>query len=320
MPLNNGKWKYGTAGNNAFDMIGDQPYFWDVADNYDAGAGSDTVYGNHVDNTILLGAGDDWVNARWGNDTVRGGLNNDVVYGDQGADWLYGEEGNDRLYGGTEGDRLYGGANDDTLYGEAGSDWLDGGTGSDRIYGGTEGDTLGDGSSEAVYDRLDGGDGGDAITSLGGGDALYGGGGFDTISVGAANTFRLQGGTVSGGADTDTLVFRSATDVGLFSNVGSIERFDLRATTAQTLRLDFDEVRDISGTDRLTVYGGSEDRIVLDDTVAGDALNGGDWQAGPLSNPTSTGDRYQTWQYLDASGDATGIELTVNTKIDILLV
>lgn len=320
MPINNGKWKSGTAGDDPFDMIADQLNPFDVADNYDALAGKDTVFGNLVDNTIKLGAGDDWVNARWGNDTVYGGLNNDILYGDLGGDRLYGEDGNDRLYGGADGDRIYGGKNDDTMYGDAGNDTLDGGTGSDRIYGGANYDTISDGSSEAVYDRLDGGDGTDTITSLGGGDAIYAGAGSDTVSIGSAVTFRTQGGVVSGGSETDTLVFRSSTNTTLFSNITGIEKFDLRATSAQTLALNFDEVRDVSGTDKLTVYGGAEDTIVLDDTVVGDALNGGHWHAGPLSNPTSTGDRYQTWQYLDSSGDLTGIDVTVNTNIDVLLV
>ena len=77
MALNNGKWKFGTAGDNHFDMVFDQLNPFDVADNYNAGAGADTVFGNFVDNKIYLGSGvNDWANGRLGNDEIYGGGDN----------------------------------------------------------------------------------------------------------------------------------------------------------------------------------------------------------------------------------------------------
>ncbi|WP_372624969.1 calcium-binding protein [Falsiroseomonas sp.] len=98
MVFNNGKWKFGTAGANTYDMNG-QPV-WDVADNYDAGAGSDLVYGNIADNVIRGGSGNDTIDGWWGNDTIDGGLNDDVLKGDLGNDSLDGGDGNDVVSGG----------------------------------------------------------------------------------------------------------------------------------------------------------------------------------------------------------------------------
>ena len=320
MALRNNKWKSGDTDDNHFDMIADQLNPFDVADSYDARAGDDTVFGNFVDNRIKLGSGDDWANGRLGSDEMYGGLDDDTMYGDGGGDQMYGEGGRDLLRGGNDGDRLFGGAQNDTLYGDSGVDKLDGGTGSDKLYGGSHGDELTDGSSDATFDILSGEAGSDTLTSRGGGDQMSGGSGNDVFHFGNAAAFAAAGGTISGGGDTDTLMFGRATDVDSFSFASSIEKFDLRDGNSQTLRLNFDEVRDLSGTDKILVFGESVDRIVLDDTVTGDALNGGRWSVGAPSNPNSDGTHLKTYSYLDAAGDHTGIEITIHSPIDVDLI
>ncbi|HEX2552893.1 MAG TPA: calcium-binding protein [Microvirga sp.] len=320
MALNNGKWKFGTAGDNHFDMIADQLNPFDVADNYSSGAGDDTVFGSFVDNEILLGSGNDWANGRWGNDSIYGGDNSDTIYGDAGIDWLYGQVGRDTLRGGDDSDHLFGGSENDELSGDDGVDALDGGTGSDKLYGGNDADKLSDGSSDGTFDVLDGGAGADTLTSSGGGDQMAGGSGSDLFSIGDGAAFAAAGGTISGGTETDTLVLRSLTDMSSFSFAMSIEKFNLQAASSQTLRFDFDEVRDLSSTDKLLIFGGSEDRIVLDNNVAGDALDGGRWVSGALGSPDSNGQQLQTWSYRDASGDYTGIEITLHSHIDVDLI
>ncbi len=336
MAFNNGHWKDGSAGSDIFDM--GQQDFWDVADNYRAGAGNDTVKGNIADNVIEGGSGRDTIDGWWGNDTIYGGNDADTLKGDLGQDWLYGESGNDTLDGGNDSDHLYGGdgtdviyggdgtdflygeAGTDTLYGGAGNDTLDGGRGADTLSGGDGIDKLYDGSTENVVDVMSGGDGNDYLESRGGGDIMSGGADSDTFSIGNATTFRALGGNIAGGSGIDTVVLRDAADIDNFSFMSSIEKFDLEASSNQTLRLDFNEVSTLSGTNQIAVYGEAGDRLFLQDDVPGNSLDGGSWAAGSLSNPDSSGDRTQTYQYLDTAGDYTGISVTVDTAIAVFLV
>jgi serralysin len=91
-------------------------------ENYAAGAGSDVVRGNDLDNRLLLNGG---------NDTAYGGLGADAILGGAGTDSLYGEAGDDRLEGGTGNDRLDGGTDATGSRGGAGADALVGGLGID---------------------------------------------------------------------------------------------------------------------------------------------------------------------------------------------
>ena len=108
--------------------------------------------------------------------------------------------------------------------------------------------------------------------------------------------------------------------VGSIGLVLAIERFDLEAASDQTLRLNFEEVRNLSGTDAITVYGEAGDHVFLDNNVPGSAINGGQWVAGPESRPNSEGETYQTYQYVDSAGDYTGISVTVDTEVQVTLV
>src|SRR5262249_15479268 len=151
-------------------------------------------------------------------------------------------------------------------------------SGSDKLF---------DGSSENVVDTMKGGDGNDYLESQGGGDIMSGGADSDTFSIGNANTFRQLGGTISGGTGYDTVVLRDAGLVDNFSNMSSIEAFDLRDADNQTLRLDFSEVKNLSSTDKLVVYGEAGDKLELQNDVPGSRLSGGHWE---LATPTVSTD------------------------------
>ncbi|HEY9616682.1 MAG TPA: calcium-binding protein [Microcoleaceae cyanobacterium] len=75
-----------------------------------------------VNDTILLGDGDDVANAGGGNDIIFGQFGNDTLRGDNGNDMLFGNAGNDSLVGGDGNDMLDGGTDADTLEGGSGND------------------------------------------------------------------------------------------------------------------------------------------------------------------------------------------------------
>ncbi len=105
----------------------------------------DIIHGFGGADTILAGAGDDWV---WSSTLSTegghfyGGAGDDVLVGYGGADWLQGDEGNDTLIGGADSDTLIGGVGNDWLWGLEGHDWLNGGTGADVLVGGEGFDSL----------------------------------------------------------------------------------------------------------------------------------------------------------------------------------
>lgn len=143
-------------------------------ENATSGAGSDTLYGNSLNNAINAGAGSDTLYGQAGSDNLHGGAGNDTVYGGAGiadttdsSDVIYGEAGNDALYGNAGNDTLFGGAGvtdttdlADTLYGGMGNDVIYGNAGNDVIYGGAGNDTLygGVGSDIFAYTAGDGTD------------------------------------------------------------------------------------------------------------------------------------------------------------------
>jgi Ca2+-binding RTX toxin-like protein len=347
MAFNNGNWKFGSdsAEGDVFDM-GQQP-IWSVADNYNAGGGDDHVKGNIADNVIDGGDGADTIDGWWGNDTIHGGHGQDTLKGDLGDDKLYGEAGsddidggwgndyidggsnsdnlkgdlgNDTIDGGNDNDKLYGDTGADTLFGGQGHDTLDGGEGADSLDGGSGSDSLFDGSSENVVDTMKGGDGNDYLESLGGGDIMSGGADSDTFSIGNANSFRQLGGTISGGTGYDTVVLRDAGLVDNFSNMSSIEAFDLRDADNQTLRLDVSEVKNLSSTDKLTVYGEAGDKLELQNDVPGSRQSGGHWE---LATPTVSTDgtpSMDVYNYVDANGHATGISVSVDDHVEVVLI
>jgi Ca2+-binding RTX toxin-like protein len=99
----------------------------------------------------------------------------------------------------TSTDSLTGGTGDDVVYGGAGNDTLDGGSGNDNLYGG------------AANDTMTGGDGNDVLTGGVGADAINGGNGDDVIAL--ANGDFAAGESITGGANTDTVLLTNATTV-----------------------------------------------------------------------------------------------------------
>lgn len=134
--------------------------------NYAGGVGAGTFGGNFevtnarmdIGDVVVLGDGDDTMNALGGNDIVFGGAGADNLNGNGGNDALFGQGGNDDLKGNGGDDYLNGGSGDDMLKGGEGNDFLVGGSGNDVLVGG-------DGR-----DRMEGGNGADLLIAGDGGN------------------------------------------------------------------------------------------------------------------------------------------------------
>ena len=174
-----------------------------------------------INDNIVLGDGDDYVDAGLGDDTIKGnggndvllgGSGNDTIDGGRGADYIEGGFGADKLYGGKyanstyvygyyQGNQwipgyyvdtvdystnlIYGGGGDDYIEGGYGADVLDGGDGADWIYGG--GKSYYDGSNIRDHDIIYGRGGDDRIYGEEGDDVIYGGTGNDYIYGGSGS-------------------------------------------------------------------------------------------------------------------------------------
>ena len=90
--------------------------------------GNDFVNGSTLPASMRL-----WVLADAGNDTVLGGAGDDFVNGAHDTDRVWGGPGNDWIRGGSGNDRLYGGPGNDRLLGQDGADIVRGGAGTDRV-------------------------------------------------------------------------------------------------------------------------------------------------------------------------------------------
>lgn len=126
------------------------------ADEVVAGSGDDSVTGDAGNDTIYGGDGADWIDSGADNDTVYGGDGdlltaddpggNDSMWLGAGDDFAYGEAGNDVIYGDDGTDTISGNEGADELFGGDGNDSLQGGQGSDTISGGNDNDEIiGDG-------------------------------------------------------------------------------------------------------------------------------------------------------------------------------
>lgn len=141
-----------------------------VIENVLAGAGGDTVMGNHVANLIDGGAGDDYLRGMEGDDSLVGGAGFDDINGNTGNDTAAGGLGADWVVGGKDNDRLTGEAGNDIVYGNLGDDWCDGGDGDDIVRGGQDQDVL---WGQAGNDWLSGDRGDDTITGGAGADIFH---------------------------------------------------------------------------------------------------------------------------------------------------
>ena len=116
------------------------------------GAGSNYIRGEGGNDVLQGGAGFDDINGNQGNDTIDGGSGGgDWLVGGQGADritghggveLIYGNLGDDTLAGGGNGDILRGGQGDDSIVAGSGSEWISGDRGDDVIQLGSGADTI----------------------------------------------------------------------------------------------------------------------------------------------------------------------------------
>ncbi|MGQ0663031.1 MAG: beta strand repeat-containing protein, partial [Pseudomonadota bacterium] len=291
---------------------------------------ADTLTGDGADNTLTGGEGNDTLDGGGGNDMLVGRDDNDLLTGGAGNDTLDGGKGNDTLDGGADNDTLDGGKGNDTLDGGAGNDTLDGGddtdtanyatatsgvtvslaTTSSQNTGGAGTDTLSEienliGSGSA--DTLTGTSGTNLLAGGGGDDTLSGGGGADTLRGEAGNDLIIVPNTsfqsIAGGAGTDTLRLSGSgltLDLTAIANdrLTGLEQIDITGTGNNTLKLNVQEVLDLSDTsNQLLVLGNSGDKV----EAAGQG-----WVAG--GTQTISGETYQSY----TSGSAT---LLVDTDV-----
>lgn len=182
------------------------------------GAGSDNLYGNtgddtiiggtetsispwssdlgsnqfvYLDNTYVGGAGSDLIIAGDGTDAIYTGmpagvsdwqdadpLSSDTVYGGAGFDQVDGSGGNDVFYGGSGVFEVSTGNGESSVFAGSGSTLVIAGTGGVYMEGGSGTDYLEGGSGA---DTIFGGTGSSALWGLGGNDYLNGGGGNTNI-------------------------------------------------------------------------------------------------------------------------------------------
>lgn len=263
----------------------------DHDDSIDGGGGDDTLYGGAGNDTFIGGQGQDWyiandpsggpgpssglsislsdglANDPWGGvdkisgiEHVIGTDQGDTIIGGSQNNELLGDDGYDSIRGGGGDDTLYGGFGEDSLYGDAGNDWLEGGEHDDYLFGGTGDDTLigGDG-----YDMLRGEAGDDFLVgSYAGHGNIYGGDGDDTITVSGGNNH------VDGGSGHDVLLLNEdMLDLTSIpeSYFKGMDRIDMTADGSAYVTLEEVDILGGADADILTVTGGDEDSLVVND-------------------------------------------------------
>jgi Ca2+-binding RTX toxin-like protein len=277
---------------------------------FSPGAGILSVFGDNLDNTIMVSrdaAGRIFINGgaiaitggdptvantstiqvfgQGGNDTIsldesNGALPAAQLFGGAGNDTLIGASGNDQLFGGTGDDILLGKGGDDLLFGGSGNDTLTGGAGSDQMFGQSGNDRMiwnpGDGS-----DLMEGGDGNDTAE-------VNGGNGAETFTI-SANGTRVR--------------FDRVDPAPFFLDIGTTENLVLNANGGDDI---ITAGNGLAGLIQLTLDGGAGN-----DTITGgdgtDTLNGGDGDElgnGGLGNDTAllgTGNDTFVWNPGDGS-------------------
>ena len=176
-----------------------------------SGVGNWIGYVNDQADTLLGGAGDDFLEGDLGNDFLDGEADNDTIFGGSGADILLGGAGADFLHGDDDeipaeehgADTLEGGSGNDTLFGGGGDDLLQGGDDDDLL----QGDSKNTPSGMLGDDTLDGGSGNDTLKGSGGNDVLRGGTGSDQLFGDSDDTPADDQGNdlLDGGEDDDYL-------------------------------------------------------------------------------------------------------------------
>ncbi len=227
----------------------------------------DDIVGTNGDDIRTGTEGNDLITGLGGHDVLSGGGDADVLRGGSGRDRLNGEAGNDLLDGGSGRDVAKGGAGTDTLLGGEGNDKLLGNAGNDQIVGGAGNDLL---RGQAGKDTLGGGAGNDTLEGGKGNDLLIGGAGDDWLKGGAGRD-RLEGGrgddTMTGGAGPDSFVFAARTGTDTITDFDATEDrliFDgIRAADITVSHLGGDTVLQF-GADSVVLDGVTVDRGDLD--------------------------------------------------------
>ncbi len=224
------------------------------------GTGNFTGVGNGLANTIVGGAGNDFLNGGGGIDQLVGGSGNDSYVVDNAGDvlvelagggtdlvrttltsWTLGNNLEDLRYFGAANFTGNGNGLDNVITGGSGNDTLNGGTGNDQLLGGVGNDTLNGGDDN---DSLDGGLGDDILNGGAGSDTLFGDAGNDILSGGSGSDF-LNGDVgddiVNGGAGDDTMMATDGNDV-----------FQFAAGFGNDLIINFDS-NAVGGQDRLDI-------------------------------------------------------------------
>ncbi|OJU24013.1 MAG: hypothetical protein BGN91_11225 [Nitrobacter sp. 62-13] len=129
-----------------------------VLNSYYHDAGTNSIAGTNVADTLYGGTTNDSIDGKQGNDIIHGSFGNDTLDGSDGNDTLYGDEGNDIVRGGGGNDVLWGGDGDDKLYGQYGDDTYHPGAGGNVVYGLTGADTYYYEGGEDVYSDTGGTD------------------------------------------------------------------------------------------------------------------------------------------------------------------
>jgi Ca2+-binding RTX toxin-like protein len=243
------------------------------------------VLGGDGNDNVNGDDGNDWVqgdddNDVAGNDIVRGGNGNDVVLGMQGTDWMYGDAGNDQLF-----DHINNiGTGNDLFFGGAGNDELFSYDGIDALDGGSGTDLL-------SFRNVDG-----RLTQAG--IELHGGSGIDTLEI------EFAPGTVT-------------TLIGLPVPIDGIEILDIEDKASTRWTLSFEDIRDMSDTNRLTIDGNTGDRISLDN-FAETNLSGGEWVQGVTQTTADPTESYAHYDYF-RSGEVWA-SVSIDTDIQVWLV
>jgi Ca2+-binding RTX toxin-like protein len=127
-----------------------------------AGDGDDTLYGNAGDDFLNAGNGQNHLNGGAGNDYLLDddySAGSDYLFGEDGEDTIISTGNGDYLYGGAGNDSLEFRSSGGFLYGEGGDDWLsgigylNGGEGNDRLIGRHDSLLIGGAGNDLLWSR-----------------------------------------------------------------------------------------------------------------------------------------------------------------------
>lgn len=215
--------------------------------------------------TLIGGPGTDFLSGGGGKDFLDGRESADWLLGALGADTLVGGEGADTLDGGGGADRMLGGPGPDLYVVDHPADKVveSAGQGRDTVWS-SVGFRLGAGVEDLVLTGAGSINGfGNNLRNLlagnSGRNALKGLGGKDTMLWSAEDTF-------NGGAGGDTLRVTAA-DMTLdltalpAGQIRSVEVIDLTGSGRNTVKLDAQDVLDISSSNTLRIEGDAGDSV-----------------------------------------------------------